>query len=471
MGQRVLRNPLNGRHTLLVQSYDGALSQKSQSNTWSSTENSANNAWNVNFNDGNTNNNNKYNANVVRAVAAYGELFGIFYDTVVEAYEDCLKNKHSSPHAIEYMKIAHEDLVNLAVELWTGTYMPSTSTCFVVKYPKFREVFAADFRDRIVHHWVCLRLEPLFEEKFVAQGNVSYNCRKGYGTQKAVENATQGIERVSDHYHKDATIFKGDLVGFFMSIDKALLWYLLDRFIQRKYKGRYRHILSETVRKIVMHHPERNCVLNSDPEVWLNLAPNKSLFRCDEGKGEPIGNLTTQLFANFLMSFFDQYVMWVFRRKNYTYTRFVDDFVIVCDDKQFLLQSIDLLDKFLDEKMHLKLHKDKRYIQPARHGVMFVGSYIMPGREYLSNRVLARFEERVHGFSELMMQRPLNSMDCERIQSVINSYLGFCKGKRTYKRRKRILLLFPRVFYEYFYIDGHFERIKTKNKYKSYKIA
>ena len=102
---------------------------------------------------------------------------------------------------------------------------------------------------------------------------------------------------------------------------------------------------------------------------------------------------------------------------------------------------------------------------------MFVGSYIMPEREYLSNRVLARFEERVHGFSALMMQRPLNTMDCERIQSVINSYLGFCKGKRTYRRRKKILLQFPSVFYEYFYIDGHFERIKIKNKYKSYKIA
>lgn len=104
---------------------------------------------------------------VARAVGAFGLDFKTFYRTVELAYLDCLKGKRSSKQAIAYMNIAYKDLPKLAYELWTGAYELSASTCFVVKYPKYREVFAANFRDRIVHHWVCSRLNPLFEQKFV----------------------------------------------------------------------------------------------------------------------------------------------------------------------------------------------------------------------------------------------------------------------------------------------------------------
>lgn len=257
MISRVLHNPLNGRFTIAglrspierdacrcciadsgtSDSYDGAISQK-DSNYWSVTENNSNNAWNVNFGNGNVNNNNKYNGNSVRPVAAFDELFNAFYQSIEFAYRDCLHGKMSSSQAVEYMQIAWADLPCLAWELWTGIYKPTTSTCFLVKYPKLREVFAANFRDRIVHHWICLRLEPLFEERFISQGNVSFNCRKGFGTQACVDHCAKGMEYVSDNYTSPAWVFKGDLVGFFMSIDKNLLWYLLERFINR-WRKRY----------------------------------------------------------------------------------------------------------------------------------------------------------------------------------------------------------------------------------------
>lgn len=193
---RVLHNPLNGRFTVMDltarHSYEDAKPQK-DSNYWSVTENNSNNAWNVNFNNGNVNNNNKYNSNVVRPVAACGGLYDVFYQSVVYAYKDCLRGKMASVQAVEYMQIAYVDLPCLAWELWTGIYKPTTSTCFLVRYPKLREVFAANFRDRIVHHWVCLRLEPLFEERFIMQGNVSFNCRKGFGTDKCVQHCAEGM--------------------------------------------------------------------------------------------------------------------------------------------------------------------------------------------------------------------------------------------------------------------------------------
>ncbi|MBR5042994.1 MAG: reverse transcriptase [Bacteroidales bacterium] len=479
MMRRVLHNPLNGRFTTVGadlavrRSYEDAIPQE-HSNYWSSTEYNSNNAWNVNFNSGNVNNNNKYNSNVARPVAALDGLFpdfALFFETVLDAYRDCLKGKMSSPQAIEYMKVADIDLPVLAWELWTGTYKPTTSTCFLVHYPKLREVFAAAFRDRIVHHWICMRLIPLFEERFVSQGNVSFNCRKGFGTQKAVEAVSAGFERVSEGYTKRAWVFRGDLVGFFMGISKSRLWYLLGRFIRRYYHGDYKDILLRVTEQVVMHHPERDCVFNTDPREWLGLSMRKSMFTCGDDRGEPIGNHTTQQFANFLLSFLDAHVLFLFRHKNFDYERFVDDFEITCDDLPFLMAQIPKIERFLSESLLLELHKDKRYIQPVAHGLKFVGSFIKPHRTYLSNVTIARFRERVHGFGEMMMERELDTLDCQRIEQVINSYLGFCRMHRTYNLRKEILGQFPSEFFRYFYIRNNYETIRTKAKYRPLTVS
>ena len=482
-------NPMNGRLTANIAladkkqdanafSYEVAQPQSDSSNHWSSTENSRNNARNVNFNSGNANNNNKYNTNnVVRPVAALQD-YGVpaaFLNSVWEAYYDCLRGKMRSKQAVEYMEIANDDIPVLAKELWTQSYKPGTSTCFLVHYPKLREVFAASFRDRIIHHWICLRLNPLFEHRFVEQGNVSFNCRKGYGTEKAVGYVAEGMRRVSGNYRRKAWVFRGDLVGFFMSINKGLLWHLLERFALRWKKRSerngwehyglagmsemYWNILVRTTHVVVMHHPERDCVLNTNPKEWLNLAPNKSLFTSPTG--EPIGNLTTQLFANFLMSFFVVYVQWLYRNKNYCFAQFVDDFILICDDKRFLIDSICKIDSFLHNELLLSIHKDKRYLQPVSHGVKFVGAVIKPGRIYLSNRTMARIKERCNGYRKLLDESPME-IDTDRIEKVLNSYLGFTCHRRTYNFRKQCLASLGPNFWNYFYITGHYQSIRQK---------
>lgn len=463
----------NGRFTYLRRNSGNGYAvakPQAQSNSWCSTENSSNNAWNVNPNNGNVNNNNKYNSNVVRPVAALC-IPASFLDSVQYAYEDCQKGKRSSTQCVEYYSDAAEDIPRLAQELWSGTYRPGVSTCFLVSYPKWREVFAAHFRDRIVHHWLIFFLNPLFERRFQEQGNVSCNCRKGFGTNFAVKQATEGIKRVSANYRKPAWVFRGDMVGFFMSIDQNVMWQLMEPFIEQNYHGPYKDIILRVSKIIVFHRPEKLCVLNSNPESWTNLTSNKSLFRTPEGRGMPIGNLTTQIFANFYMSFFDEFVAKTFSGKNYYYTRFVDDFLIVCDDKGFLKRSIPVLRNYLENTLHIHLHKDKHYFQPVTHGIAFIGSYIKNNRTYLSNRTIARFTERVHGFNRMLETKEnITAADLQRIQTVINSYLGFCKYHRTYSIRKRILLGFGHSFYKYFYIKGHYECVKLKEKYKPLKF-
>lgn len=489
MNYRELHNRLNGRLTMVGNphlSYEVAKTEYG-SNHWSSTENNRNNGRYVNFNNGNTNNNNKYNSNVVRPVAAlddYKNVPALFLASVWVSYDICLRGKMRSDGAIAYMQIAKYDIQALAYELWTGIYKPGTSTCFLVKYPKWREVFAANFRDRIVHHWVCLRLEPLFEHRFIAQGNKSFNCRKGFGTDKAVEHVAEAMRRVSDNYHKPAMVFRGDIVGFFMSIDKDLLWYLLDRFM-RRWRFRETHfgwdsyglsmqpemywdILIPTVRTIVMHHPEQDCVFNSPVYLWKHLARNKSLFTSPTG--EPIGNLTTQLFANFLMSFFVSYVLFLFRGKNFDMAQFVDDFVIVCDDRRFLIDSLPKISAFLRDKLKLTMHENKRYLQPVSHGVLFVGTFIKPGRNYLSNRTMARLIEHCEGFGRLLEGCGFELQDLQHIEQVVNSYLGFTRRRRTYDFRRECIESLGDDFWQYFCVCGHYDYIRIQRKYQPLKL-
>ena len=175
------------------------------SNHWASTEDSSTHAWSVNFGSGNFNNNNKYNSNVVRAVAAlpleYAE--GWF-----EAFDDCCRRKRMSTQCILYRLWWDMDLLNLARSVYDRTYNPTTSICFITTLPKLREVFAANFRDRIVQHWLCLRLEPLFEQRFESQNDVSYNCRKGFGVQACVERVAQNAIKVSETIQKTHIIIK-----------------------------------------------------------------------------------------------------------------------------------------------------------------------------------------------------------------------------------------------------------------------
>ena len=425
--------------------------------------NGVNNAWYVFFGNGNVNNNNRTNTNRVRAVAAFDDLRP-FVESFLEAYEDCLKNKRTSPQAVEYMPTAAEDVPRLALEVWERRYKPTTSTCFMVTYPKLREVFAAAFRDRIVHHWICKRLTPLFEARCRQLGDCAHACRVGHGTAFAVKHLKYGIDTVTQNHTREAWIYKGDIVGFFMHIDRALLWDMLRRLIVEKYDGQDKETLLYLTEIVVLHEPQRDCKVNSKVGLWKHIAPGKSLFFIEPGKGEPIGNLTTQFFAGYYMSFLDEYIRVMFRGKNYYYTRYVDDFVIVCDDRDFLRRSIKLIDDFTRRELKLETHMDSVYFQPASHGVKFVGSIIKGDRIYLSNRTLGRMENAIrHCLHEC--ERGLTPLTARNWRCTINSYYGFMAGTKTWKFRKRLLAMYTDEFFKVFTVVNN-KKVTIKKQYK-----
>lgn len=460
-----------------VRSYEAAQPHiNSTGNHWSSTENSSNNSWNVNFGNGNSNNNNKYNTNVVRpAVAHPTKAWLQLRQTLQLAYEDCCRGKTSSQQCQDYIPIANEDLDILTTELIEGTYKPTTSTCFLVRFPKLREVFAAAFRDRIIHHWICMRLVPHFEELNESIGNVTHNCRVGFGTRSAVNSVFNAIKEVTYSYGQEAYLFRGDLVGFFMSLPQRRMCDQLIEFTQAQYHGDFKNLLIWLIEVVVMHRPELNCMFNSKPADWAGLAHNKSLFRSGKGRGAPIGNLTTQLFANFYMTDFDAFMMDCVKKLEAqgircSFQRFVDDFIIVCNNKKALKWMIKAAEIKI-KAMELTMHKDKRYIQPTSKGVMFVGSYLKNGRIYLSNRTLGRFRDKVIGIERYMKvsEREITSADLDHILATLNSYLGFCKDRKTYRLRRRIMkpLIYSHEFKRYFKISRYVTKVTLKKKWKT----
>lgn len=431
-----------------------------------SSENSQNNAWNINPTSGQFNNNNKYNGNQVRAVVALSK------ERVrgwVEAFNQCISNKMTSEQCTMY-RIHDTDLLELMMECEERRYIPSTSTCFIVTKPKLREIFAANFRDRIVQHWICMRIEPLFEERFISQGDVSWNCRKGKGTQRAVLALRNDILEVSKNYSKKAWIGRFDVQSFFMSIDIRILEEKAVTFIRDTYRGDDIELLVYLLIVTIRHRPQGNCTKRGDVTLWNKMPKNKSLFYAEKCRGMPIGNITSQLLANFYMSFLDEYMVSLCEAMGARYERFVDDFAVVCSTKEDVLMLKDKAGKFLQEELNLSMHHNKVYIQDATKGAYFVGSVIKMNRLYLSNRTVGGMVNTLRKLQEYMSSitncNIENIYELEHYLSSMNSYFGFMARKHTYAIKRKVIKEYCPSFFKYFYIKGRFESVRLKSKYK-----
>ena len=229
----------------------------------------------------------------------------ITIEEIYEAYYDCRYRKRNKNSALKYELNYEVENHKLWKELNAQTYEIGYSLDFCVTRPKLREVFAADFRDRIVHHLIMLKFLPLIEEEMIDD---SYNCRKGKGSMYAVGRVKGFIEEVSEGYEEETWVLKCDIQGFFMSINKDILWRELEGLIRREYTGGDIEWWLWLIKKVIMHRPERKCYKRGNLRLWEYLPRTKSLFTSN-GKGLPIGNLTSQIFGNFYMTVFDKWVL------------------------------------------------------------------------------------------------------------------------------------------------------------------
>lgn len=368
-----------------------------------------------------------------------------------EAFRLCLRHKMSSPSAVKYLTGFEEDLIRLCDEINGRTYYPSTSTAFIVTKPKYREVFAACFRDRIVHHYIAMRIEPLFEQMFSPR---TFNCRKEKGVLYGVEQLKQDVFDCSEGYTRDCWIARLDLQGFFMSIDKQLLDGMLQKFIADSYFGDDKEDIMWLSHIIMLHEPEKDCILRSPVEQWNHLPRNKSLFTNGEGLGLPIGNLPSQHNANFLLHGLDM----ALERLGFKYHgRYVDDFYYLDTDKQKMLEAVPVIRRYLKICLRITLHPDKFYFQHYTKGVKFIGAVIMPGRSYSGSRTIGNLHSAIWKLNKCHTR-----IQIEHAVQSVNSYLGQLRHFNAYHIRRRELSQIRPDLWDWIYIKGRFESIRMR---------
>jgi hypothetical protein len=384
----------------------------------------------------------------------------ITIDELFEAYFECRKHKQNTINAIAFEVDYESNLVALLEEINNGIYTPGKSIAFIVNKPVKREIFAADFRDRVVHHLIINKLNPLFEKDFIYD---SYACRVGKGTHFGVNRINRFMRKCSENYTQDCYILKLDIKGFFMHIDKNILFERLKIFINEKYKGNDKNLLLELCRKIIYNNPTEKCIIKGKRSNWNSLPTDKSLFCSPYYCGLPIGNLSSQVFANFYMSNFDHFVKHDLNIR--FYGRYVDDFVIIYSDKRKLKSLILEIKDFLQSELHLTLHPKKIYFQYYTKGVDYLGVIIKPYRIYVANRTKGNFSKAIDTQNQVARDHKPTKEEKDNFLSSMNSYLGIMKHFDTYYLRKRILLEnLSGWWWNYVYLSGGVAKFALKQK-------
>jgi hypothetical protein len=354
---------------------------------------------------------------------------------IFEAYYSCRKNKRYTANALKFELNYEENLLQLWREINDGTYIIGRSITFIVEQPVKREIFAADFRDRVVHHLLTNKFLHLFEKDFIYD---SYSCRKGRGTLFGVKRVSRFMRACSDNYTRDCYFLKMDIKGFFMSIRRDILFDKLYELIGCNYHEPDRDLLLQLVHQVVMNDCTDDCTMKSPRRKWDNLPKDKSLFG-RKHRGIPIGNLTSQIFGNFYLSSLDHYIKSELGVRYYA--RYVDDFVLFHSDKAHLAVLRDKIRHFLREELDLEVHPKKIQLQHCKRGVRFVGSYILPHRVYIEQRTKANFYKVVRHWNYMARVRKhkFNADEIAHIMTSANSYLGYMRHYRTFRLRKKIL--------------------------------
>ena len=340
------------------------------------------------------------------------------YQDILEAYLDCRKHKSTTKAALWFKLNFEKELVKLLDEVNSGTYQIGSTQAFVITNPKVREVWAASFRDRIVHHLVCRDIMPFYQKRFIED---TYACLPERGTLAASLRAEKFCRSVTKNWSRVGYVLQVDIANYFMSIYRPILWDIL-----RKDLGED-SLTSRLVKQIVFHDPTKNAyiVKNSD----FSIVPyHKSLWNRPPGYGLPIGNLTSQWFSNIYLNEFDHFVKHTLKAK--CYVRYVDDAVFMHTDRDKLWQWKDEVDNWLRTNRKLHLHPDKIHVSAIHNGIDFVGRRILPWRSVPRRMTVASANSAASIVCDME--------DDERHIASVNSYLGLIRHSDAYRMRKHL---------------------------------
>ncbi len=324
-----------------------------------------------------------------------------------KAYLKARRGKSKKFYVIQFEENLEEELKKLQEELLRHKYKPKPLKKFTIRDPKTRSIHASAFRDRVVHHAIVNIIEPIFEKIFIYD---SFASRKDKGTHSAIKRLEKFMHKVSrngrlikNSYNNNSIegyVLKADVKSYFDNVNHEILINILQSKIEN----------IET--------------------IWLIYQILKNFDSKIKGKGMPLGNLTSQFFANVYLNDLDYFIKQELKAKYYI--RYVDDFVILHRNKKRLIFYKDKINNFLRENLKLELHPDKSKIACLANGISFLGYRIFFHYKLLKKRNIREFLKCIESFK-------IGIISKEKLLEVYKGWEGYAKWANTFKLRRKIV--------------------------------
>lgn len=373
------------------------------------------------------------------------------------SYLQARKNKRNTHNQLRFEMYQEEGLMQLTKDIYQRKYTPKPCIAFIINKPVMREIFAADFTDRIVHHLLYRCIYPIFDRRLI---NDTYSCRLGKGTLYGINRVKHFIRSCSENYTKPAFILKLDLQAYFMNMQHQVIYDKVVSLLPQR-KLNYLGISIDTVlyllRQTIFNAVTGNCRIKGSRNDWNGLPASKSLFHYPANTGLPIGNLTSQVFGNVYLNDFDHFVKQNLKFKYYG--RYVDDMIFVHNHKEYLIEIIPQLQNELD-KVGLTIHPNKIVFADTNEGIPFLGQIIKPYRNLMSNRTKNNFYQAIQRINQILADVPQLCWQqmCD-IRATLNSYLGIMQHADTFNLRKAMLGKLIKRFHDFFSVSKNFDKV------------
>jgi RNA-directed DNA polymerase len=322
-----------------------------------------------------------------------------------QAYYDCRLTKRNSASALLFEEHLERNLMDLYYELLDGSYWPGPSIVFVVEHPKVREVWAADFRDRIVHHLLYNQIADRFHRRYIHD---SYACIPNKGTHRAVARMEHFARSVTRNYSQPGYVLKMDVANFFVSINRLILDDLMTPHIPETW-------WLALMRTILHRDPVPDAQIAARSEVMRRVPRHKSLFYAPPNTGLAIGSLNSQSSANIIMNVIDQFAKHALKLTHYV--RYVDDITVFGTDAKALALIPAQIDHVMQTRLKIRLHPNKTSINRIEHGFDALGYVVRLHARYLRRSTVRNGFKKIEGMCRARV--PL-----QRVRQTAHSYFG-----------------------------------------------
>ena len=380
------------------------------------------------------------------------------------SYLQARKNKRNTHNQLAFEFNQEENLHQLAKAIFERKYTPKPCIAFIIQKPVMREIFAADFTDRVIHHLIYRCIYPIIDRKLIHD---TYSCRVGKGTLFGINRAKGFMRSCSQDFTKETYVLKLDIEAYFMNIKHDIIFNKVLQMLpmdKNSFLGISKETLVYLLEQTIFNNVATNCKIKGSKSDWEGLPLSKSLFHFPKNTGLPIGNLTSQVFGNVYLNDFDHYIKRELKIKYYG--RYVDDMIFFHNDKNYLESLVLQLSNFLLLHFKLKIHPNKIVLKSVTEGVPFLGQIIKPRRSYIGNRTKNNFYQAIQAINKVMEVIPEFSWKqlCD-IRAKLNSYLGCMQHANSFNLRKVMMDKLIKRFYDFYYVTKDLTKVSINEDF------